>query len=167
MKVELTEKEKIQISNSKDLHQIMLKILEREEGLGIKQEHFWMVGLAEDHMLVFVELVSLGTYNKSAVSPKEVLYMATQKHSKHLIMVHNHPAGSLEPSEADEDLTDLLIHAAELITLEIIDHLIITKKGFYSFAQTGLLGKLAKSQKYAVYFIEEEKLLKRGEQIKR
>ncbi|MCP4761323.1 MAG: DNA repair protein [archaeon] len=160
----MTKEEKIKISNGEDLYQIMLKILEREEGLGFYQEHFWVVGLALDHMLIFVELVALGTSNRFIVDPREVFYMAVYKHSKYVVLVHNHPKGTLLPSEKDEDWTDKLIHAAELLNLKVIDHLIITKKGCYSFNIMGNMEKLEQSKKYAVYFIEEEKLLKKGEE---
>lgn len=167
MEIELSKEEKIEISNSEDIYQIMLKILEREKGLGIHQEHFWVIGLSEkDSMLIFVDLVALGSSKRFVVDPKEVFYMAVHKHLKHVVLIHNHPAGVLKPSEADKDLTDKLIHAAELLSLEVIEHLIISEKGFYSFSRTGLLYELGESKKYAVYFIEEEKLLKRGKREK-
>ncbi len=163
MEIKLTEAEKIKISNGQDIYQILLDILEREEGLGIHQEHFWVVGLAPDYMLLFIELVALGTSNRFIVDPREVFNMAVHKHAKYVILAHNHPLGTLEPSEKDQDLTDQLMHAAELLNLQVIDHLIVTKTAFYSFSLMGLLSKLEKSKKYAVYFIEEEKLLDRGE----
>ncbi len=162
MEIALTQAEKIKISDSGEIYQIMLQILEREEGLGIRQEHFWVVGLALDHMLLFVELVSLGTHNRFLVEPLEVFHTAVNKNARYLILVHNHPAGTLAPSEADKDLTDQLMHAAELVRLRVIEHLIITKDDFFSFCMTGLLEELEKSKKYAVYFIEEDKIEKRG-----
>ena len=165
MEIILTQAEKIKISNSEEIYQIMLKILEREEGLGFRQEHFWVIGLALDHMLLFVELVSLGTHNRFLVEPIEVFHTAVNKNARYIILVHNHPAGTLEPSEADEDLTDQLMHGAELVRLRVIEHLIITKEDFFSFCTSGTLAKLEKSKKYAVYFIEETKLLKEGEKI--
>ncbi len=165
MEIALTKEEKIKISNSEEIYHIMLKILEREEGLGINQEHFWVVGLALDHMLLFVELVALGSHNRFLVEPIEVFHTAVNKNARYIILVHNHPAGTLEPSEADEDLTDQLMHGAELVRLRVIEHLIITKEDFFSFCTSGTLAKLEKSKKYAVYFIEETKLLKEGEKI--
>ena len=162
MEIVLTKEERIKISNSEDIYQIMLKILEREEGLGIEQEHFWVIGLALDYMLVFVELVALGTRNRFIVEPIEVFYTAVHKNVRYVILAHNNPGGTLEPSAADEDLTDQLMHAAELIKLRVIEHLVITKDDFYSFNISGTLAKLEKSKKYAVYFIEEAKLLEEG-----
>ncbi len=165
MEIALTQEEKIKISNSEEIYQIMLKILAREEGLGIEQEHFWVVGLASDHMLLFVELISLGTNNRFIVEPREVFYTSTNKNTEYVILVYNNTRGILEPSEKDKDLTDQLMHAAELLYLQVIEHLIISKDGFYSFSMNGVLDELEHSKKYAVYFIEEEKLLKEGEKI--
>ena len=165
MEITLTQAEKIKISNSEEIYQIMLKILAREEGIGIEQEHFWVVGLASDHMLLFVELISLGTNNRFIVEPREVFYTATNKNTEYVILVYNNTRGILEPSERDRDLTDQLMHAAELLYLQVIEHLIITKDGFYSFSMNGVLDELEHSKKYAVYFIEEEKIEKRGIEI--
>ena len=162
MEIPLTQAEKIKISNSEEIYQIMLKILAREEGLGIEQENFWAVGLASDYMLLFVELISLGTNNRFIVEPREVFYTATNKNTEYIILVYNNTRGILEPSEKDRDLTDHLMHAAELVYLQIIDHLIITKDGFYSFNMSGVLEELEHSKKYAVYFIEEAKIEKRA-----
>jgi len=165
MEVQLTKEEKIKVSNSREVYQILIKILDREEGLGINQEHFWLIGLSEDYMLLFVELIALGTGNRFIVDPREVFYMAVHKNSMYVILAHNHPGeGPPGPSGADEDLTDQLLHAAELLNMEVIDHLVITKDSFYSFTLTGTLSKLEQSKKYAVYFIEEEKLLKKGKE---
>ena len=163
MEIKLPTEEKIRLSNSQDVHQILVKILKREEGLSFKQEHFWVLGLRKDYLLMVVDLVALGSDKRFLVDPKEVFYLTVHKNAKYVILAHNHPhAATLEPSEADKDLTDQLIHAAELLNLRVIDHLIINQDSFFSFALSGLLSKLERSQKYAVYFIEEEKLLKRG-----
>jgi len=144
MEIKLTEEEKIKISNSEELYKILLNVLEREEGLGIYQEHFGVIGLATNFMLIFIELVALGTSNRFLVDPREVFSMASQKQAKFVILSHNHPKGILLPSEADKDLTDHMMHAAELLNLRVIDHLIITRDGFYSFRIMGLLAKLEK-----------------------
>ncbi len=161
MEIALTQEEKVKISNSEEIYQIMLKILAREEGLGIEQEHFWVVGLASDHVLLFVELITLGTNNRFIVEPREVFYTSTNKNTEYVILVYNNIRGILEPSERDKDLTDQLMHAAELLYLQVIEHLIISKDGFYSFSTNGVLDELELSKKYAVYFIEEEKIEKR------
>jgi len=163
MEIILPSEDMIRLSNSRDVHHILLKILAREEGLGFHQEHFWVLGLSEDYVLTVVDLVTLGKGNRFLVDPKDVFYLTVHKNAKYVILAHNVPhATILEPSEADKDLADQLMHAAELLNLSVIEHLIINQDNFFSFALSGLLATLSRSQKYAVYFIEEEKLLKRG-----
>ncbi|MFK5971050.1 MAG: JAB domain-containing protein [Candidatus Marithrix sp.] len=61
------------------------------------------------------------------------------KNTKYIVLVYNNTRGVLEPSEKDKDLTDQLMHATELLYLQVIEHLIITKEGFYSFNINGVL----------------------------
>jgi len=169
MEIKLSKKEKIKISYTVDLYEIMRRILLREERFGHNREHFWVVGLSEEYMLLFIELVALGNENKFLVNPNEVFQLAIHKRSTYVILVHNHPGSSAKPSEADIDLTDQLVHAAEMINLIVIEHLILcnpelAKDKFYSFTASGLIKKLQKSKKYAVHYIEEAKILKRGKE---
>ncbi len=143
----------------------MRKILTREERIGRNKEHFWIVGLSDEYVILFIELVSLGNGNEAIIKPNEVFQLAVHKLSTYVILCHNHPGGNLNPSEDDIDLTDHLLHAAEIIDLDVIDHLIISEDGYYSFKEKGLLLELRKSKKYAVYFIEEKKLFKKGEAV--
>ncbi len=170
MEIKLTKDEKIKISYTKDLYEIMRRILLREERFGRNREHFWVVGLDKEYTLLFIELVALGNGNQSLVNPNEVFQLAIHKQSTFVILVHNHPGGDPAPSEADIDLTDRLIHAAEMINLRVIEHLILCGPDldddlFYSFTEKGLMDKLEKSKKYAVHYIEEAKILKKGTEI--
>ena len=138
MEIKLTKKERIKISNTKDLYEIMCKILLREGRYGRNREHFWVVGLDDEYMLLFIELVALGTDNKFLVNPSEVFQMAVHKQSTYVILVHNHPGLDPAPSEADIDLTNQLMHAAEIINLRVIEHLMICSpdhngEEYYSF----------------------------------
>lgn len=73
------------------------------------KEHFWVLALNNANKILSLELVSLGSVSSTIVKPMEVLSIPLQKKAVGVILVHNHPSGSLEPSEADKDLTDLLI----------------------------------------------------------
>jgi DNA repair protein RadC len=68
-----------------------------------------------------------------------VLKLALEKHATSLIFGHNHPSGNLEPSDADKKITRQLKEAAALMEIPVIDHLIVTQSGYYSFADEGLL----------------------------
>ena len=72
------------------------------------------------------------------------------------MLIHNHPSGEIKPSEADKDITDNLIQVGLMMKTPILDHLIITEKSFYSFADSGLLAELELSEKYVPAYILEE-----------
>jgi DNA repair protein RadC len=109
MNVRLTKEQKIKIGSPEDIFDIMQKILLRESRVGREKEHFWVIGLATDHKISYIELVSLGSISAAIVTPLEVFHLAVGKKSPKVILVYNHPSGSLEPSAADKALTVTLV----------------------------------------------------------
>ncbi|MGH1337071.1 MAG: JAB domain-containing protein [Aureispira sp.] len=97
---------------------------------------------------MFVELISLGTVNKTLVEPMEVYSMALQKRAVKIILCHNHPSGELKPSKEDQDITDRLIQVGRIVNLPVLDHLIISDISYLSFKDVGLMAELEKSIKY-------------------
>ncbi len=158
MQVDLTKEEKVRILCTEDLFEIMRRILFREGKIGRNREHFWVIGLSNNYVLLFIELVSLGSSNKFVIDPGEVFQLAIHKLSTYVVLSHNHPGGFLQPSDADLDLTDQLIHAAEILSLEVIEHLIIDETNYFSFKDNGLIDKLEQSKRYAVGYIEVERI---------
>ena len=130
MNVRLTKEQKIKIANSEDVFAIMQAVLKRENRLGRQKEHFWVIGLTPANVIAFIELVSLGSLNIVVVKPLDVFHLAAAKNLPKIILVHNHPSGKLEASEADIRLTQRLIAGAELLEIEVLDHLIISETGF-------------------------------------
>ena len=82
----------------------------------------------------------------------EVFSIPLQKRAVKLVLVHNHPSGTLQPSEADKDVTDRLIQVGRIMKVLVLDHLIITENSYYSFTNSGLLDELSKSLKYVPAF---------------
>lgn len=160
MDIKLTEQEKIKILNSDDIYGIMQKILLRESKIDQNREHFWVIGLANNNRILFIELISLGTINATLVEPMEVFSLALQKRAVKIILCHNHPSGELTPSENDKNLTDRLIQVGIIVNTHVIDHLIISDKSYLSFADVGLLQELAKSTKYVPKYVLEEQIKK-------
>ncbi len=80
-----------------------------------------------------------GTVDHTACYPREILKKALMLNATGLILAHNHPAGSLEPSEGDQQLTRQVSTAARALGLTVHDHVIVTHEGHFSFRQTGLL----------------------------
>ena len=154
----MSKKEQIRILNSDDLYGIMQRVLLREQKIDQNREHFWVIGLANDNRLLFIELISLGTVNQTLAEPMEVFSLALQKRAVKIMLVHNHPSGELKASEADKDVTDRLIQVGKIVNTEVIDHLIITEKTYMSFADTGLMAKLGESLKYVPNYVQRDQL---------
>lgn len=148
MNVRLTQDQKIQLSESGDVYKIMQQILLRENKLGRNQEHFWVIGLDNQNKILFIELVGLGAVNRVGASPPDVFRMGIYKLAVRMILVHNHPSGNLEPSEADIDMTDRMIKTGKILDIEVIEHLIITETGYTSFVDKGIFENLKKNGRY-------------------
>ena len=101
------------------------------------QEHFWCMGLTTKNRIIYLELVSLGTLTEGLVHPREVFKSAIIKGVACLIFCHNHPSGEAEPSGADIDITKRLKEGGELLGLKVLDHIIISDDGLYSFQREG------------------------------
>jgi DNA repair protein RadC len=164
MKVKLTKEQKIKVLNSVDVFDVMHRILRRENKIGRSKEHFWVVCLSNSNRILLIELISLGTMTKTLVDPTEVFSFALQKRAVQLIMVHNHPSGELKPSWQDKDITDKMYQVGQFLELPVLDHLIISETGFYSFMDSGLLAKISRSRKYVLKYKKEElRIERRGE----
>jgi DNA repair protein RadC len=165
MQVKLSELEKIRVLNSEDIYSIMQRVLMRENKIERNKEHFWILGLAQNNRILYIELISLGTINKTLVEPMEVFSIALQKRSVKVILAHNHPSGAVKASDEDKDITDRLIQVGNIIKIKVMDHLIITEKKYNSFKDTGLMDVLEKSTKYVPKYILQERLKKEAEEI--
>jgi DNA repair protein RadC len=103
-----------------------------------KKEHFVALYLNARNQLIHKETISVGTLNASLVHPREVFKPAIDNLAASLIIAHNHPSGELLASEEDIKVTSRLKQSAELLGLEILDHLILTKTGYSSFKEKGI-----------------------------
>lgn len=160
MNITLTDKEKIKVMNSDDLYKVMQQILLREQRVDQDLEHFWTVCLNRANVIMNIELVSMGNVFSTGVLPMEVYSIPLQKRAVNLIFVHNHPSGELKPSKEDKDITDRLIQIGKFVDIPVLDHMIISNKEYYSFADSGVLSELEMSLKYVPAFMQKEKALK-------
>jgi DNA repair protein RadC len=106
-----------------------------------KQESFLVLTVNGAHEPISLSIVHIGTVNRAFVHPREVFYKAIKDLATAIVVCHNHPSGSLEPSKMDLDLTNRLYEAGTIIGIQVLDHLIISKNGFFSFQQEGLIPK--------------------------
>lgn len=105
----------------------------------LNYEEFRVVHLNRANRIIFEETVSKGGTASTLVDVKLVMKSALDKLSSALIFVHNHPSGNLTPSVADDQLTQRLRKASELLDIRVLDHIIITSQGYYSYNDNGRL----------------------------
>jgi DNA repair protein RadC len=165
MQVKLTEIEKIKLLNSEDIYHVMQRVLMRENKIERNKEHFWIIGLAQNNRILYIELISLGTIKSTLVEPMEVFSIALQKRTVKIILIHNHPSGSMRPSEADKDITDKLIQVGLFLNIPVIDHLIINEKTYYSFDDNGVIHDLNINTRYLLPYKVQEQMKKEAKEV--
>jgi len=104
-----------------------------------KKEHFVIFFLDSRNQEIKREIISVGSLNANLVHPREVFEPAVRHLAAQVIVAHNHPAGELKPSEEDLEITKILVDSGKILGIEVIDHVIITKDGFYSFKDKNLI----------------------------
>jgi DNA repair protein RadC len=103
------------------------------------KEHFKLILLNPRNKIIGISTISIGTLNASLVHPREVFKDAITHSAASVVLAHNHPSGDPEPSEDDITITKRLIEAGKILGVEVIDHIIISKNGFFSFKERGLI----------------------------
>ncbi len=103
------------------------------------REEFNLLLLNRANLVIGWFNVSLGGTTSTVVDPKVIFSVALKCNAHGIILAHNHPSGNVKPSEADLSLTKKLIGAGKLLEIFILDHIIITSKSYYSFADNGVL----------------------------
>ncbi|MBM9519395.1 DNA repair protein RadC [Desulforhopalus vacuolatus] len=111
---------------------------------GLKREIFKVIFLDTAHAIIDAETMGEGTLNRNAVYPREVIKLALDRHAAAIILAHNHPSGSLQPSAQDIKLTKTMHFLCSCMELQLLDHIIIGD-GSYSFADNGLMQKVQAS----------------------
>jgi DNA repair protein RadC len=101
------------------------------------QENFLAILLDNAQNLLSVKHITKGLINRTLVHPREIFRPAILANATAIILCHNHPSGNMEPSLEDLDITQRLKNAGELIGIPILDHLIVSKNGYYSMAERG------------------------------
>ncbi len=141
--VELVYKTKVKaserplIKTPKDSYEILLQVWDQNK---IEfQEEFKVLLLNRANRVIGVYEVSKGGMTGTVADPRLILAAAIKSLSVSIILCHNHPSGNLKPSRADEELTQKIKEAARYHDIKVLDHVIITSEGYYSFADEGLI----------------------------
>ncbi|MDF7670676.1 JAB domain-containing protein [Orbaceae bacterium ESL0721] len=165
MEIKLTKHDKRTIEDTDDVYGIMQRILLRENKIDREKEHLWIIGMNQGGYILYIELIALGSYHSVDVEPMNVFRVAVMKNASRVILIHNHPSGSLTPSDSDKDITDRLIQVGRILNIELVDHLIITPTMYLSFRQIELMQELEKSLKYVPTYQIIEKIRKEEKKI--
>jgi len=104
-----------------------------------RKEHLVALYLDAQNHLIKRETVSIGSLNTTRTHPREILQPAILHSALAFVLVHNHPSGSLEPSRDDLDFTRSIARAAELMGVGLVDHLIVSPRGYLSLKERGVL----------------------------
>lgn len=104
-----------------------------------RHEVFGVLFLNRANKVNHFEIVSVGGITATIADPRVILKKALESDAVNLILCHNHPSGSLRPSRADEALTSKIKEAAGYFDIRVVDHIIVSEEGYYSFADEGLL----------------------------
>lgn len=106
---------------------------------GREHEVFVAIFLDSQHRVLALEEMFRGTLTQTSVYPREVVKRVLAVNAQAVVFAHNHPSGTLEPSRADELLTQTLKSTLALVDVRVLDHFIITDRGIMSFAERGLM----------------------------
>lgn len=105
----------------------------------LRHEVFAVIFLNRSNKINHFEIISEGGITGTVADPRIILKKALEEEAVNLILCHNHPSGSLRPSRVDEQLTTRIRDAARLLDITVLDHIIVSDGGYYSFADEGLL----------------------------
>lgn len=129
-----TGSEAIRITSSKDIYELMHSAL-----ADIDHEEFWILLLNRSNRVKDKICISRGGISGTVVDQRLVFKPAIEKLASAIVLCHNHPSGNKHPSEHDKHLTKKLMHSATLLDIPILDHLIFTDDGYFSFADESMM----------------------------
>lgn len=128
------KKEDIKLDNPLDIYDLVSYDIAYK-----KQEEFIVLFLNKGLKLISKKLLAIGSDNLISIDIKQILRLAIKLGASNLVLVHNHPSGSLIPSDSDIKTTNKIVKLANIMELTIIDHLIISSDGYYSFLENKLM----------------------------
>ncbi|MBS1599535.1 MAG: DNA repair protein RadC [Bacteroidetes bacterium] len=104
-----------------------------------RMEVFAVVFLNRANKINHFEIISQGGITGTVADPRIILKKALEEDAVNIILCHNHPSGNLQPSHADEELTSKIKEAAKYFDIKVMDHIIVSDEGYFSFADEGII----------------------------
>src|SRR4051812_40226096 len=141
--VELIYKSKVkaserpQISSSKDAYEVFSQIWDENKIEFVEQ--FKVLFLNKANKVLGAYDVSSGGISGTVADPRVIFVAALRANCSGILAAHNHPSSNLKPSRQDEELTQKIKHAGQFLDIKLLDHIIVSNEGYYSFADEGLL----------------------------
>ncbi|PIB31112.1 hypothetical protein BFP78_12745 [Gaetbulibacter sp. 5U11] len=126
--------DRMKITSSKSVFELMQPVIGE-----LPHEEFWIIYLNNSNKVIHKNQLSKGGITGTLVDTRLVLKTALEVGAVGLILTHNHPSGTLKPSQADKDVTSKLKIAAQSLDIKVLDHLIITEQSYFSFADQSIL----------------------------
>ncbi|RXM53070.1 MULTISPECIES: RadC family protein [unclassified Chryseobacterium] len=126
--------EKSVIGNSYDAYSILKNQLS-----DLRTEEFWAIFLNNSNKVIYTSQLTQGGISQSIVDVRVLFKTAIDHFSTGVIIAHNHPSGSLKPSKEDINITQKIKEAGKVLSIQLLDHIIITQDSYFSFSDTGLL----------------------------
>lgn len=126
--------DRITVKSSKEVATYIRSLLR-----DLQNEVFGVVFLNRANRVKHYEVISVGGITGTVADPRIIFKKALAEDAVSIILFHNHPSGNLQPSRADEDLTSRIVHAAKLFDIRILDHIIVSEDGYFSFADEGMI----------------------------
>ena len=133
-RIEQNQNEKIVISNPADVAKIVGPRLNHKQ-----KEHFLILSLGTRNTVKKISEITVGILDSSLIHPREVFKEAIQSLASSIILVHNHPSGDPNPSEADIEITKKMVKTGSIIGIKVLDHVITAGQEVYSFQENGLV----------------------------
>lgn len=126
-------KEHIKITGAKEVLPLLGDIANKQ------QEYFICLSLNGANEVIEKRIVTVGLLDKSQVHPREVFADVITDRAASVILAHNHPSGELKPSNSDLKIHEQLIEAGKILGIKVLDHIIISRDGYYSFQEGGII----------------------------
>lgn len=122
------------IRNSREVYERFLEFMG-----DLKHEEFWVMCLSRAQQVLAVSKIGEGGLSSTIADPKKVFRVALENNAASIIVAHNHPSGNLQPSPEDNKLTNRLVQNGVMMECPVLDHLVVTDIGYYSYADEGTL----------------------------
>ena len=125
---------KQKITSSADVYEAIRPYL-----MDLQHEQFWIILLNRANEVIRPQQISIGGVSGTVADPKIIFKAAIEHLASAIILVHNHPSGNLTPSQADKELTKKVKGGGQTLDIPVLDHLIFSNNGYFSFADEGIL----------------------------